>query len=195
MRLGRQTRNSSGVLGRFDGILLGYQAKSNLRFNLVGGFPVLTSRQTYVLKDRYFYGASVDVGAKQSPLQTTLYWFDQRSKGGFGQHFLAVARYGAPVWNIPEVVLFLRNPPTNATARIGHVTRVSWDDMEVEMRDGLARRVPEHAGGCCCHGAGGRAATAEAAPRRRLGRPLDHEPGRPRRRRLRRVQLLRARRG
>lgn len=83
LRVGRQTRNSSGVLGRFDGALYGWQAKPKLRVNLVGGFPVLTSRQTRVLKERYFYGASVDVGAKRSPIQTSVYWFDQRAKGGF----------------------------------------------------------------------------------------------------------------
>lgn len=83
LRIGRQTRNSSGVLGRFDGALYGWQAKPKVRFNLVGGFPVLTSRQTRVLKERYFYGASVDVGAKRSPVQTSVYWFDQRAKGGF----------------------------------------------------------------------------------------------------------------
>lgn len=83
LRVGRQTRNSAGVLGRFDGALIGWQAKPKVRLNLVAGFPVLTSRQTFVLKDRSFYGASVDIGAKQSPLQTTLYWFDQRARGGF----------------------------------------------------------------------------------------------------------------
>ncbi len=82
-RVGRQTRNSSGVLGRFDGLLLGWQTSHNVRINLVGGFPVLSSRQTHVLKERYFYGASVDIGTRQSPLQTTVYWFDQRAKGGF----------------------------------------------------------------------------------------------------------------
>lgn len=83
LRIGRQTRNSAGVLGRFDGALLGWQARPQLRLNLVGGFPVLTSRQTHVLTDRYFYGASVDIGNKKSPLQTTVYWFDQHAKGGF----------------------------------------------------------------------------------------------------------------
>ena len=71
------------MLGRFDGLLLGWQAKPNLRFNAVGGFPVLTSRQTYVLKDRRFYGVSVDVGTRRSPVQGTVYWFDQRARGGF----------------------------------------------------------------------------------------------------------------
>lgn len=83
VRIGRQTRNSAGVLGRFDGALVGFQVDPKIRLNFVGGFPVLSSRQTHILKERYFYGASVDIGAKRSPLQTTLYWFDQRAKGGF----------------------------------------------------------------------------------------------------------------
>lgn len=83
LRVGRQTRNSGGVLGRFDGAVLGWQAGKQLRINAVAGFPVLSSRQTYVLKERKFYGVSVDFGSKRSPIQTTLYWFDQHAKGGF----------------------------------------------------------------------------------------------------------------
>lgn len=83
LRVGRQTRNSSGVLGRFDGALLGWQASPKVRVNAVGGFPVLSSRQTTVMTERPFYGLSVDLGNKRSPIQTTLYWFDQRARGGF----------------------------------------------------------------------------------------------------------------
>ncbi len=83
LRLGRQTRNSAGVLGRFDGALLGWRAKPKLRFNLVAGFPVLSSRQTYILRDRFFYGASMDIGGRRDAFQTTVYWFDQRATGGF----------------------------------------------------------------------------------------------------------------
>jgi len=83
VRVGRQTRNSSGVLGRFDGVLVGWQARPKVRLNAVAGFPVLSSRQTHILKDRHFYGASIDIGGRRSPLQTSVYWFDQRAKGGF----------------------------------------------------------------------------------------------------------------
>lgn len=83
LRLGRQTRNSAGVLGRFDGALVGWQPGKHLRINAVAGFPVLSSRQTHVLTERPFYGVSVDIGSKRSPVQTTLYWFDQRTTGGF----------------------------------------------------------------------------------------------------------------
>ncbi|MEJ6012180.1 tetratricopeptide repeat protein [Novosphingobium aquae] len=83
VRVGRQTRNSQGVLGRFDGALIGWQARPKLRVNVVGGFPVQSSRQTWVMKERPFYGVSVDLGNKKSPIQTTFYYFDQHARGGF----------------------------------------------------------------------------------------------------------------
>ncbi|MDE2435264.1 MAG: SPOR domain-containing protein [Sphingomonadales bacterium] len=83
IRVGRQTRNSAGVLGRFDGALFGFQANPKLRVNLVGGFPVLSSHQTWVLNERPFYGVSVDFGNKRSALQTSVYWFDQHARGDF----------------------------------------------------------------------------------------------------------------
>lgn len=99
-RLGRQTRNSAGVLGRFDGGLFGWQASRKVRVNLVAGFPVLSSRQKNVLTDRPFYGASVGIGAKSSPLQTTVYWFDQRSHGFIDRQAAGIeARYFTPKFN------------------------------------------------------------------------------------------------
>lgn len=83
LRVGRQTRNTAGVLGRFDGALASYTASNQLRFNVVGGFPVLRSRQMSVLTERPFYGISMDVGARRAPVSGTIYWFDQRAKGGF----------------------------------------------------------------------------------------------------------------
>ncbi|MDE2405117.1 MAG: SPOR domain-containing protein [Sphingomonadales bacterium] len=82
-RIGRQTRNSAGVLGRFDGGLVGWQASPKLRVNFVAGFPVLSSHQMEVLNKRPFYGVSVDFGRKRDTLQTSLYWFDQHVAGGF----------------------------------------------------------------------------------------------------------------
>lgn len=82
-RIGRQTRNSSGVLGRFDGALVSWQARRKMRLNVVGGFPVLSSRQMYILRDRFFYGVSADFGGRRDAFQATAYWFDQHAKGGF----------------------------------------------------------------------------------------------------------------
>jgi tetratricopeptide (TPR) repeat protein len=83
VRLGRQTRNSAGVFGRFDGGLLGLQIKPRVKINLVAGFPVSSSRVTHIDQQRKFYGASLDLGARNDKLQGTVYWFDQRTKGGF----------------------------------------------------------------------------------------------------------------
>ncbi|MEQ1538305.1 MAG: hypothetical protein ABL928_05220 [Sphingorhabdus sp.] len=78
-RVGRQTRNGAGVLGRFDGGLLGFQASKKVRINLVAGTPVLRARDLFIRSDRYFYGASVDIGGKKDTIQSTLYWYDERS--------------------------------------------------------------------------------------------------------------------
>ena len=80
-RIGRQTRNGSGILGRFDGALLGWQVKRKLRLNVAAGFPVSSSRVTHIQNDRFFYGVSADIGSKKDKFQTTFYWFDQRSHG------------------------------------------------------------------------------------------------------------------
>ncbi len=78
-RIGRQTRNGAGVLGRFDGALIGFQASKKVRVNVVGGTPVLRARDLFVRSDRFFYGASVDIGGKKDTIQSTLYWYDERT--------------------------------------------------------------------------------------------------------------------
>lgn len=82
-RLGRQTRNSDGILGRFDGAFLSWQFQPTVRVNVAGGFPVIDSHQMFVQDKRPFYGISVDLGARRAALQSTIYWFDQRTVGGF----------------------------------------------------------------------------------------------------------------
>ena len=61
-RLGRQTRNTGGVVGRFDGGVVSWQANPNMRLNVVGGSPVERRADEPFKDDRYFYGASVDFG-------------------------------------------------------------------------------------------------------------------------------------
>jgi hypothetical protein len=78
VRIGRQTRNTGGVFGRFDGGLLSFQATENLKLNVVGGFPVQSSRDLEVNTDRVFYGGSVDFAIVPDALDTTLYYVDQK---------------------------------------------------------------------------------------------------------------------
>jgi len=56
-RLGRQTRNTGGVLGRFDGLNLTYAMNEKLRFEAVAGQPVYSTSQDTV-DSRSFYGVS-----------------------------------------------------------------------------------------------------------------------------------------
>jgi len=56
-RLGRQTRNTGGVLGRFDGLNLTYSLNERLRFEGVAGQPVYSTSDNAV-DSRMFYGVS-----------------------------------------------------------------------------------------------------------------------------------------
>jgi len=80
-RLGRQTRNTGGVFGRFDGGLVGFQATDRIKLNAVAGYPVQSSRDLKVDNSRRFVGASVDVALVSDKLDTTLYYFDQTIGG------------------------------------------------------------------------------------------------------------------
>jgi SPOR domain len=80
-RVGRQTRNGSGVLGRFDGGLVGWQIRPKIKLSAVAGTPVSRARDLFIRTDRFFYGVSADVGAKRDNFQATVYWYDERSHG------------------------------------------------------------------------------------------------------------------
>jgi len=59
VRVGRQPGNSGGVLGRFDGISMGYGFQPKWRANLVAGIPVEFNP---INSDKLFWGTSLDVG-------------------------------------------------------------------------------------------------------------------------------------
>ncbi|MDJ0916834.1 MAG: SPOR domain-containing protein [Woeseiaceae bacterium] len=60
-RLGRQSRHDGGILGRFDGLHMAYQASELFVVNAVAGLPVATSADG-VDSERSFVGGSVDFG-------------------------------------------------------------------------------------------------------------------------------------
>lgn len=78
--LGRQTRNSGGVQGRFDGALLSWQAAPWLRLNTVGGSPVVSRRDEAFKDDRYLYGVSADFGPFLGGFDATLFAIEQRDR-------------------------------------------------------------------------------------------------------------------
>lgn len=59
IRVGRQPGNSGGVLGRFDGISMGYGFLPKWRANVVAGIPV---EYNPINSDKTFWGTSLDVG-------------------------------------------------------------------------------------------------------------------------------------
>src|SRR6185295_17374183 len=79
-RLGRQTRNTGGVVGRFDGGVVSWQANPNVRLNVVGGSPVERRADEPFKDERYFYGASVDFGHFWGNLEATLFAIEQRDR-------------------------------------------------------------------------------------------------------------------
>ena len=88
-RVGRQTRNSGGVLGRFDGAFLRWQATPWLGINVVGGSPVARRKDDPYKDDKILYGASVDIGPFFDGLDLSLfaieqqdrYWIDRQAIG------------------------------------------------------------------------------------------------------------------
>jgi hypothetical protein len=59
LRFGRQTLNSFGVLGRFDGARLDYTWSDQRIVHVMMGYPVESTRDT-LERDREFYGAAVE---------------------------------------------------------------------------------------------------------------------------------------
>ncbi|MDH5468955.1 MAG: SPOR domain-containing protein [Gammaproteobacteria bacterium] len=59
LRLGRQSRSTGGVLGRFDGLLVDLPVTQSIGFSVVGGFPVNSSRDGFN-NEKYFYGAGLE---------------------------------------------------------------------------------------------------------------------------------------
>ena len=78
-RIGRQTRNSGGILGRFDGGLLSWLANEMVKLNFVVGSPVDSSRDEPFIHDRLFYGASVDFEEFYKGWDLTVFAIEQRA--------------------------------------------------------------------------------------------------------------------
>ena len=62
IRLGRQSQNRGGVLGRMDGAWLSYRLNPKWKLNMVAGSPVQTSISNIAQSNRPFIGISSDVG-------------------------------------------------------------------------------------------------------------------------------------
>ena len=79
IRLGRQSQNKGGVLGKMDGAWVGYRLNPTLKMNLVAGFPVQTSISNFSQKNRPFYGVNADVGTIGKKWNFNLYAINQKN--------------------------------------------------------------------------------------------------------------------
>lgn len=76
--VGRQNARDSGVFGRFDGVIGGYQILPEVKAYAYAGKPVSFFNIDF---DKSFIGARVDVGKRKSPLNGNLYYVQQEIDG------------------------------------------------------------------------------------------------------------------
>ena len=79
-RIGRQTRNTGGVLGRFDGINLTYALTDRLRFEAVAGRPVYSTTRD-PQDARIFQGLSTTFAPFDNNLDFGLFYIEQEIDG------------------------------------------------------------------------------------------------------------------
>ncbi len=76
-RIGRQSLNTSGIPGRFDGASFGWQYSSLFKFNAAVGAPVSSTRNLFLEEERFFFGASVDITPLWDAVDGSLYFIEQ----------------------------------------------------------------------------------------------------------------------
>ncbi len=80
-KIGRQSRNSGGVLGRFDGVHVSYDITPKVVVNGIFGFPVESTKQTTVETDKRVYGISTDFGTYNEHWDYTAFVIAQDDSG------------------------------------------------------------------------------------------------------------------
>lgn len=76
-RVGRQSKSTGGVFGRFDGALLGWQPQENVKLQAVVGAPVYSRNAMPFADNRYFYGASIDFTFPEDNWSGAIYAIEQ----------------------------------------------------------------------------------------------------------------------
>jgi len=81
LRIGRQSRSTGGILGRFDGVLLSVPAMESVKLNIVAGYSVESSRDVFINNNTYFYGISADLGTYFNSLDFNAFFIEQINQG------------------------------------------------------------------------------------------------------------------
>ncbi len=80
-KIGRQSRTSGGVLGRFDGTHISYDITPEIVINGTYGFPVESTKQMEVKTERKFIGVSADFGTFNEHWDYSVFFIDQGNSG------------------------------------------------------------------------------------------------------------------
>jgi len=78
-RVGRQSRSTGGIFGRFDGVNSGWEVNKDLKVQAVVGSPVFSRDAQPFASERIFYGASVDYILPNNAWATSLYAMEQNA--------------------------------------------------------------------------------------------------------------------
>ena len=89
--LGRQSRNKSGVLGRFDGVTVTHRQSNTLQWNVVGGYIARSAYET-TESQQPFYGLSADLEFADGKIEVSPFFIQQYYDGildrqAVGSHF------------------------------------------------------------------------------------------------------------
>ncbi|MBT3060354.1 MAG: hypothetical protein KME44_16200 [Candidatus Thiodiazotropha sp. (ex Lucina pensylvanica)] len=77
-RFGRQRLRSSGILNRFDGLVLGYELTPDITLRATAGLPVERSRDTFLHEHKQFAGLSADISSILPNWDLSLFAVEQR---------------------------------------------------------------------------------------------------------------------
>lgn len=77
IRIGRQSQNRAGVLGRMDGVWMEYRFAPSVKMNLVAGYPVNTTVSNTYQENKPFNGVSFDFTNTNKTLDFSVYKIEQ----------------------------------------------------------------------------------------------------------------------
>ncbi|MGD8909061.1 MAG: hypothetical protein PVI92_06900 [Chromatiales bacterium] len=78
LRLGRQNLRSSGILNRFDGMVLGYELTPDINLRGYAGLPVESTRDVFLHEHKRFVGIGGDIVNLFENWDVSLYMIDQK---------------------------------------------------------------------------------------------------------------------
>jgi len=130
-RIGRQSRNDAGILGRYDGVTLTWRMADALTWNVIGGYVAKTTYDNPTT-DRPVYGVNAEIELMNGNLEFTPFFVEQQRDGvvdrrAIGAHSVLFTR-GATFSNLVDYDVYhqvLNNLVLNASVNLSSAWRLS----------------------------------------------------------------------